>query len=528
MECYEKRDSYPELDGPQKPVDLSKSEIRSLFKGANLFVTGGAGFLGSLLIEKVARSCPDFGKMYLLLRSKRGLTPSERLEKMFEDEIFHRLKKENPDFISRVILMEGDLNEPVCGLSQENQNIIRDEVDFVYHIAACLRMTEPLKNAYNMNIRATKDLLDLGTKMKRLKGWIYVSTAYSNCFRPDISEKFYPTTYNWEELGEMVERMPEEDLDYFTPKLVGPWVNTYAFTKAVCEDMVKSYLSILPIAIARPSIVVGCVEEPLIGWINNVYGAVGVSAGASVGLIRVWYADKNKIADIIPADYVVNTMIAIAWQLDKHKREKIHQPNPIYNIVSSPKAPTTWGEYMDLSFKAAYDSKVTTTKIIGEYSLVLVHKRWLFFTLFYLLHLTQCILLDTALILQGKSAMLLPGYIKIMRFNLSLAFFCERQWKYEQNNVDCLFKEMTDVDKVIFPFDMTSFSWERYHLQSIRAILKYIVKSKDCEDPKAAREKYVKWMMVRRSITRVIYVVVGWHAIKIFNHFAIPMISTFL
>uniref|UniRef100_A0A0A9WBK2 Fatty acyl-CoA reductase n=1 Tax=Lygus hesperus TaxID=30085 RepID=A0A0A9WBK2_LYGHE len=514
MDYYYQRDRCPELDGEDRIIDTTSSNIRKFFRGTNIFVTGGAGFLGSLLIEKIGRSCPDFGKIYLLLRSKRGLTPSERLDKLFDDEIFNRLKKENPGFRSRVFLMEGDLNEPQCGLSQENLNIIRDEVNIIYHNAACLRMTEPLKNAYHMNVRATKDLLDLGTEMKHLKAFIYTSTAYSNCFRPDISETFYSTTYNWENLRDLVERMPEEDLDYFTPKLVGPWVNTYAFTKAIAEDMIKSYVGRIPVAIARPSIVIGCVEEPLKCWINNVYGSVGVSAGACVGIIRVWYADYDKVADIIPADYVVNTMISIASQLDDNQQGKVHLEPPIFNIVSSPKAPTTWGEHMRDSFIPAKKSKITTRKSIGEFAFVLVRKKWLFSVLFIILHLSQGLLVDTLLYLNGKSPQLVKGYIKIMRFNMQLSFFCEREWTYEQPNVDAMLERMSEVDKRLFPFDMTSFNWKKYHECSTRAIFKYIVKSKDCENQKPAHDHYRRFLTVRQYIVRAVKIVVVYGVLK--------------
>ncbi|KAF6209174.1 hypothetical protein GE061_014919 [Apolygus lucorum] len=515
MDYYCERDRYPELNGENTNVDFDASNIRKLFKGANIFITGGAGFLGSLLIEKIGRSCPDFGKIYLLLRSKRGLTPSERLDKLFEDEIFNRLKKENPGFRSRIFLMEGDLNEPQCGLNQEQLNTMREEVNIIYHNAACLRMTEPLKNAYYMNVRATKDLLDLGTEMKHLKAFIYTSTAYSNCFRPDISETFYPTTYNWENLRDLVERMSEEDLDYFTPKLVGPWVNTYAFTKAIAEDMIKSYVGRIPVAIARPSIVIGCTEEPLKCWINNVYGAVGVSAGACVGIIRVWYADYDKVADIIPADYVVNAMIGIASQLDMNQKKKVLWERPIFNIVSSPKAPTTWGNYMREQFTAAAKSKITTRKTLGEYAFALIKQKWLFFILFNIFHLGQGILVDSLLCLQGKSPKLMKGYIKIMRFNMQLSFFCERQWTYEQPNVDAMLERMSEVDKRLFPFDMTSFNWKTYHECSIRAIMKYIVKSQDCEDPKLAVNHYYKFMVVRQYVVRAAKILLIYGVVKV-------------
>ena len=56
-------------------------------------------------------------------------------------------------------------------------------------------------------------------------------------------------------------------------------------------------------------------SEPVMCWINNVYGAGGVAAGAAVGLIRVMRADKDNVMDIVPADMVINSAIAAAWDV---------------------------------------------------------------------------------------------------------------------------------------------------------------------------------------------------------------------
>ncbi|KAF6209175.1 hypothetical protein GE061_014920 [Apolygus lucorum] len=514
MEYYEERDRYPELNGETTEIDVTVSNVRKFFKDANIFVTGGAGFIGSLLIEKIARSCPDFGKIYLLLRPKRGLTPNERLDNIFEDEIFSQLKKENPGFRSRIFLMEGDLKEPQCGLNEEQLNTIRKEVNVIYHNASCLRMTEPLKTAYYMNVRATKDLLDLGTEMTQLKAFIYTSTAYSNLFRPDIREKFYPTIYNWENLRDLVERLPEEELDYFTPKLVGRWVNTYSFTKAIVEDMIKSYVGRIPVAIARPSIVVGCKEEPLKNWINNMYGVSGVSAGACVGIIRVWCADCTKMADIIPADYVVNAMICIATHLDKNQREKILLERPIFNLVSSAKAPITWGEYMRDTAHAALEGKLATRKSIGEYGMILIREWWLFSVLFFILHLPQGLMVDSMLYLNGKSPQLVKSYIKIKNLQAQLSYYCGKEWLCDQPNVDAMIESMNAADKRLFPFDMTSFDWKSYHQCSVGAIMKYIIKSTDSENPQRARKQQQRFIKTREYVFRAIEILILYGVLK--------------
>lgn len=55
-------------------------------------------------------------------------------------------------------------------------------------------------------------------------------------------------------------------------------------------------------------------EEPIGGWTDNIYGLNGVIAGVALGIIRIMHVDDNNKADIIPADIVVNTVLAAGWQ----------------------------------------------------------------------------------------------------------------------------------------------------------------------------------------------------------------------
>lgn len=57
-----------------------ESQVRAFYTGKNIFITGGTGFVGLCLIEKILRSIPDVGKVYLLMRPKKGKEISQRLE----------------------------------------------------------------------------------------------------------------------------------------------------------------------------------------------------------------------------------------------------------------------------------------------------------------------------------------------------------------------------------------------------------------------------------------------------------------
>lgn len=74
-----------------EPREVDESEIGSpvqeFFRNAVVFITGGTGFMGKMLIEKLLRSCPHIKHIYLLIRSKKGKNIEQRLEYIFEDRV---------------------------------------------------------------------------------------------------------------------------------------------------------------------------------------------------------------------------------------------------------------------------------------------------------------------------------------------------------------------------------------------------------------------------------------------------------
>lgn len=74
---------------PVLPEELSHlpDRISQCFIGKTIFITGGSGFLGKVLIEKLLRKCPDIEKIYLLLRPKKGSSPKQRIETIFSSVV---------------------------------------------------------------------------------------------------------------------------------------------------------------------------------------------------------------------------------------------------------------------------------------------------------------------------------------------------------------------------------------------------------------------------------------------------------
>lgn len=75
-----------------------ESSVRDFYRGKSVLVTGGTGFMGKVLLEKLLYSIPDIGNVYVLMRPKKGKSINQRLEDMQRLPVSAYFMKEN-DFI---------------------------------------------------------------------------------------------------------------------------------------------------------------------------------------------------------------------------------------------------------------------------------------------------------------------------------------------------------------------------------------------------------------------------------------------
>ncbi|KAF8068303.1 L-aspartate oxidase [Scenedesmus sp. PABB004] len=341
--------------------------IKREFAGATVMITGAAarapGTLLPLLIESLLRTT-DVGKVYVLIRGKRGMSARERLARLLQSGLFH-LVRDSPRLLAKVRraaprsrravpalpaparaaaadacraaraarlrrqveLLEGDMNSDGLGLSAADLAKVQGGVQFVVHSAASIELEADVQHTLRSNYIGTRRLLALARTMTRLVSFVHVSTAYVNVNHPRgaaVDEVIYPLTVGLQEVSHAdvvddlmsLERQPANIRAQMYLDMWG-FPNTYTMGKNLSEKLVASYAADhgLPIAIVRPALVTGLAGAPYPGYCGNLAGPVGMGVAMAVGLfdrLESVAMVPTHVWDAVPGDVVCSAILATA------------------------------------------------------------------------------------------------------------------------------------------------------------------------------------------------------------------------
>uniref|UniRef100_A0A182MN49 Fatty acyl-CoA reductase n=1 Tax=Anopheles culicifacies TaxID=139723 RepID=A0A182MN49_9DIPT len=481
-----------------------RSPLKDFYDGKYVLLTGGSGFLGKLLIEKLIKC--NVAEILLILRPKKGLSPADRLEQLLGKEaVFVNYAKDPQLYLSKIRLIEGAVSAVGVGVSNDDLEYIYERTNIIIHAAADVRFDESLKESIQTNVRGTQELLMIAEKCRKLEIFTYISSAFSHCVLGHIEEKFYEPPYDPILLIKVSEK--EDDADNFellTRKITKPWPNTYAFTKSLAEEIVRRYKSKLPIAIIRPSIITTTKEDPIPGWTDNMYGFNGVVTGAATGVLRIFHIHMDYKASIVPADTVINSTLAVTWYSANHRDE-----DNVFNCTTDDN-PVTWRETQHQleawKDRIPFDKSLwITTYNTTRFKLVAD-----ILSIFY--HLLPALCFDAVLKLRGQKPQVVKVYRKVHRFSAVLRYFTNNEWCFQTGRMRRVLDAMAPEDQQYFPCDAKAIQWDEFLDHQIKGLRQYLMR-----DPWSALEKSLKrhrlriflhWCLIGVLYAGMLYLVV--------------------
>ncbi|KAB0796000.1 hypothetical protein PPYR_10061 [Photinus pyralis] len=479
--------------------------IAEWYKGQSIFITGATGFMGKVLLEKLLFQCNGIKNIYILARSKRGKTPHERLQDMWKLPVFERLRKHEPDALKKIVPLIGDCLTDNLGLTEDDRNLIRENVSIVFHCAATLKLEAKLKDAIEHNTAGTEKVLQLAKEIKNLKAFVHLSTAFCSADLPEFKEKVYRTAENPGEIIQVAKWIKDDALEVATPLTIHPHPNTYTYTKRLAETLVADEYPHLPVVIARPSIVTPAVMEPVPGWVDSLNGPMGIMIAAGKGVIRSMLVKSDSRGQVVPVDIAINALIVIAWKIGSAKERP--PEIPVYNMTTDPVIKITWGEVLTMGKKIAYECPFEGQIWYPDGDLRLskfVHQLCCFF-----FHWIPAYLIDFLMLILGQKRFMVRLMRRIDDGLQLLQFFTTRDWSFESKNFFALTTDITPVERKLYSMDFEIIPIYEYLTVCVLGARQYIMKEDLSTIPRCRRIQFVLYL-VDRSFKLAFYLGLIW------------------
>jgi fatty acyl-CoA reductase len=352
--------------------------IAEALKGKTILVTGSTGFLGKSIVEKCLRSIPEVARINLAIRSSARRPAAERLEReVLSSPAFKRLKEELGEeaFAKRVkqklSVVEIDLGRDGLGLNEHGREQLRS-CEIVIHSAAAVEFDNPADLSAQTNLLGAARMVEALKAAGSRPHLVHVSTAYVGGMLRGLVREAPPHDpgLNWRHEAqvlstlrpaveeesrrpEILKRLRREAVSRMGPagtpavarateRLRDRWVkdrliergrvhansmgfaDIYSFTKAMAEHAVVELHGDIPLSIVRPSIIESAVEEPFPGWLEGFRMAEPLILAFGRGILRDFSGLPDSLLDIIPADFVVNTVLAVAASPPPDEKPRVY------------------------------------------------------------------------------------------------------------------------------------------------------------------------------------------------------------
>jgi len=234
----------------------------------HILLTGATGVLGVELVPRLLREHPGT-RLTLLLRSDRAGSVADRLAFV-----------QSSAGVDRIDAVAGDVGVPHLGLDAATRRELGRSVTHVIHGAATTRLNEAPEIARNINLEGTLRVLGFATTCRNLDLFAHVSTAYV--------------------CGDREGLVLESDL--WKGQL---FLNAYEESKCRAEMLLRERSREMPVAVFRPSVIVGDSRTGHISSFSSLYSPLRRIAD---GLLRRMPCAEGASLDLIPVDHVAEAI----------------------------------------------------------------------------------------------------------------------------------------------------------------------------------------------------------------------------
>jgi long-chain acyl-CoA synthetase len=343
-----------EYESGEAPALQGTGEISAIdaFSNKRMLLFGGTGFLGKVVLAMVLDRFPELKHLVVAVRRRKTVSGEQR----FFSEILQSpplrptvLRMGEALLREKIQVVEGDLDQPLCGISSDQIERLRGNVDIVVNLAGVVDFDPPVNESVEPNVYGTKHLIDLaqtlGAKL------VHVSTAYvAGKKNGRISEDspipgYFPRRVDGssetfsvaEELAwyeQFVKETRESRAD--NPRPVRErlreggtrraekwgWTNTYTYTKSMGEQLIAGTEG-LSYAIVRPAIVESSLQFPFPGWNEGFTTSAPLVLMGGEG-VKGWPVRKDGPLEIIPVDIVASGILIVAAAVLCGKNKQVY------------------------------------------------------------------------------------------------------------------------------------------------------------------------------------------------------------
>ena len=186
----------------------------------------------------------------------------------------------------RVNVLEGDAAAIDLGLSGAELRAITPDIEFIHHLAQVSYMGSDLQLATHVNVGGAREIVELATLCPKLRCLVYHSTAQVS--------------------GDRTGLVLEDELDEGQS-----FRNPIESTLARGERIVRSKMSKLPIAVVRPTIVVGDSRSGEVDRFDGPYFLILLLVTSPPDIPLPLPGRGDAPLNLVPVDYYVRAAVAI-------------------------------------------------------------------------------------------------------------------------------------------------------------------------------------------------------------------------